>query len=144
MRISQWIELIPEISGGLDGGHDIEAEVEGANAVGKGAYGDDVDAGGGDVADATEADAAAGFDEDATIDLVDGDAEIGEGEVVEQDTVDAGGEDGLDLLEAIDLDFEVGGVGESGAGLDEGIGEGGGGARSEDGEVVVLGHEGVG
>ena len=115
---------------GLDAGHDVEAEVEGANAVGEGSDGDDVDAGGGDVVDAVEVDAAAGFDEDAAIDLSDGGAEVGNGEVVEQDAVDAGGEDGLDLVEAIDLDFDVGGVGEGGAGFDERVGEGGGGGAA--------------
>jgi len=44
-------------------GIDVETEVKGADAVGEGSGGDDVDAGRGDSADAFEGDAAAGFDE---------------------------------------------------------------------------------
>jgi hypothetical protein len=128
----------------LGEGQDVEAKVEGTDAVGEGSYRDDVHAGGGDLVNGVEGHSSAGFDENAAVDLSDGGAEIGERKVVEQDAVDSGGEDGLDLVEAIDLDFEVGGVGKSGVGFGERVGEGGRGARGEDGKVVVLGHEGVG
>ena len=131
-------------SGWLGSGVDIEAEVERADAVGEGADGDEVDACGGDVADAVEGDAAAGFGERAAGDLLDGGAKIFDGEVVEHDGVDVGGEDCLDLVEAVDFDFEVGGVGECSACGEQSFGEAAGARGGEDGEVVVLGHDGVG
>ena len=120
---------------------DVEAQVEGADAVGEGADGDDVYASEGDFADAREGDASGGFDEGSAGDLTDAEEEVGGGEVVEHDGVDcAGGEDGLDLVETVYFYFDVGGVGEFCAEGDEGLGEVG----ACRGEVVVFGHDGVG
>ena len=82
----------------------------------KGTDRDDVDPGGSDMADAVEGDASAGFDEGASGDLLDSDAEIVDREVVEEDGVDAGGEDCVELIEAVDFDFQVGGMRQYSAG----------------------------
>ena len=89
---------------------DIQAEVERADAVGEGTDGDEVDAGGGNLADEAQGDAAAGFGEGSAVDLLDGDSKIVDRKVVEENGVDVGGEDRVDLVEAIDFDFQVSGV----------------------------------
>ena len=110
--------------------------------MGERAYGDDVDTGGGDLWNACEGDAAAGFDESATGDLFYGGGELRGGEVVEEDGVGAGGEDGFDLVGAVDFYFDVGSVGEFVAEGLQGVGEVGAGG-GDDGEVVVLCHDSV-
>ena len=89
----------------------------------EGAGGDEVDAGFGDGAYGVEADVAAGLGERAAGDLMHGGAQLVRGEVVEQDGVDAGGEDGLDLVGTVDMDFVGGGVRERGSGLPASGGE---------------------
>ena len=80
----------------MSGWGDVETEIEGAGAVSEGAYGDDVDACGGDGGDAVESDAAAGFGEGAVGDALDSGAEVGERKVVEQDGVDGVAEEGFE------------------------------------------------
>ena len=93
-------------------------------------------------ADRVEGDVAAGLDDRAAGDEVDAGAQLVEAEVVEHDRVDAGGEHGLDLVDPVDLDLEVGGVRELRAHAEERVGHRQA-ACGQHGEVVVLGHHGV-
>ena len=68
-------------------------------------------------------------------------AQIVEREVVEHDRVDPGREHGLDLVDPVDLDLDVGRVREGFPRLPQRLGEV---AAGDDGEVVVLRHDGVG
>src|SRR5699024_12172099 len=63
-------------------------------------------AGAGDVPDGVEGDGAAGLDDRAPGDLPHPGGEVGEREVVEHEDVDAAGEHGLDLVEAVHLHLE--------------------------------------
>src|SRR5699024_4261058 len=100
-------------------------------------------AGAGDVPDGVEGDGAAGLDDRAPGDLPHPGGEVGEREVVEHEDVDAAGEHGLDLVEAVHLHLEPGGVAEPGAGPADRLGEVHA-LLGEHGEMVVLGHHGVG
>ena len=122
---------------------DIQAKVEGADAVGKGAYGDEVDTCGGNVADEVQGNAAAGFGQRPAVDPPDGGAKIVDGKVVEENRVDVGGEHCVDLVEAIDFDFEVCGVRDYCAQGEQGVGERGRRVGGKDREVVILSHDGV-
>ena len=110
--------------------------------VGERADRDDVDAGLGDRAHGLEGHAAGCLDRRAAGDLRDARAQVVEREVVEHDRADAGGEHGLDLLEPVDLDLDVRGVGEAGHRALERRGDRDALLR-EHREVVVLGHDGV-
>ena len=61
-----------------------------------------------------------------------------------QNRVDVGGEHCVDLVEAIDFDFEVCGVRDYCAQGEQGVGERGRRVGGKDREVVILGHDGVG
>ena len=95
---------------------------------------DEVDTGCGDRGDAIEAGVAACFDESAAGDLLHANAEIVEREVVEQDRVDLCCQHGLDLVEAVDFDFHVGGVRQTGLHGTQGLGN----VAGNCGEVIVL------
>ena len=97
----------------VEHGLHIESEVEGADAVGEGSYRDQVDTCGGDVPDSVEGDAAAGFGESPAVDLLNCGPKIFDGEVVEENGVDVSGENVVDLVEAVNFDFEVSSVRES-------------------------------
>src|SRR5690606_6751833 len=110
-----------------------------AHRVGQGADADDVDPGGGDRADGLEADSSRGLDEGAARYHLDTGAEVVEVEVVEHDRVDSPGQDGLDLVQPVDLDLEVRRVRQPGPRGADGLGDVG-----DEREVVVLRHHGVG
>ncbi len=118
----------------------IEADIDPDALVDEGAGGGEVEAKAGEFGEGFERDAAAGFREGAAGDEGDGFFELSGSEVIEEDDVGAGGEDGGDLRESIDLDFD----GEIGGGF-FGAGDGGGEIveRAEEGEVVVLEHDAV-
>ena len=78
--------------------------------MGEGADGDEVDTCGSDCTDAVEGDAAACFGEGATVDLLDGGPKVFNREVIQENRVDVGGKDSVDLTEMIDFDFEMSGV----------------------------------
>ena len=101
---------------------------------------DDVDPGRRDVGDGVERDAAAGLDDRPAADHLDAGTQLVEVEVVEHDRVDlAGGQHRLDLVEPVDLDLDVRRVRKLSAAGPDGRGD-----VVDEGQVVVLGHHGVG
>ena len=82
-RIGQWIELFLIRISLARIWVDIQAKVQRTDAMGKGTDGDEVDSCRGDIADAIERDAPAGFDEGATIDLPNGGAKVFNREVIQ-------------------------------------------------------------
>src|SRR5699024_5411550 len=120
-----------------------QAEVEHRGAVGQDSGGDDVDPGAGDLRDGVQGDGPAGFDEGAPVHDLHPAGEVVEREVVEHDDVHSPGDHRLDLCERVDLDLQPGGVAQLSAGGADRLGE----VQAlllEDGEVVVLGHHGIG
>ena len=104
--------------------------------------GDDVDAGLGDRAHRVEGHPAGCLDDDAPRDLLDAGTQVVEREVVEHDRVDPRGQDGVDLIQTVDLDLDVRGVRESRDRAFERLGERQA-AGGEHREVVVLRHHGI-
>ena len=111
--------------------------------MGEAAYGNEINAGGGDVANGVEVYAAAGFEFRAGAVTAQGDGvvEVGEGHVVEEDVIEAiECEEGGDLVEVIGLEFDFGiGVGlfEAVDGVLDGV------EFAFGDEVVVLDHGAV-
>ena len=121
----------------------VEPEVERTRRVRERADRDHVDAGGRDRPDRVERDATGCLDHGPPGDELDARPQVVDREVVEHDRVRSAGEHGVDLVEPVDLDLEVGGVrhplaccAQRGREVLP--------ARGEHGEVIVLGHHGVG
>src|SRR5699024_1678621 len=120
----------------------VEAEVHGADTVGQSPRGDDVDTGGGDLADRGQGDIAAGLDESASGDELDALAQLGRGEVVEHDDVGPALEHGRDLVEPVDLDLDRRRVRQPGPRGTDRLADLVA-LAGQDGEVVVLDHDRV-
>ena len=108
------------------------------------ADGDDVHPRGGDVRHSGEVDVAAGLDAGPAAHQLDAGRQLGHREVVQHDGVHPGGQDRLDLLHRVHLHLEVRRMAELRPGAAQHLGELRRVAPGQDGQVVVLGQDGVG
>jgi hypothetical protein len=118
----------------------IEADIDPDALMDESAGGGEVEAEAGELRKRFQRDATAGFGEGAAGDEGDSFLQLGGREVIEEDDVGAGGEDGGDLGEGVYLDFDGeigGGFFRAGNGAGEIV------ERAEEGEVVVLEHDAV-
>src|SRR5699024_5246703 len=106
--------------------------------------GDYVYAGGRELRDRLQADVAAGLGGSTAVDQGHGLRELGGAEVIQHDAVHPGGENGLNLVHAVDLHLNVGGVADPTADDAQGLGDRAlPKTRGDCREVIVLDHHGV-
>ncbi len=94
----------------VDAEFDIEAQVQGGDAVGEPADRDDIHPGGGDPCHGGQVDVAAGLDPGPAGHQGHSRGKIRQGEVVQHDGVHPGGQHGFDLVHPVHLHLEVRGV----------------------------------